>query len=486
MRALNDALDALARLDERRAQVIELRFFGGLTGEETTNLWKVSHLLTGRAISVADAVTFQPRFAHWEERHPLRDMSIEARLAVMNFLQFFVWGSWLISLGAYMIGSLGFSGSQVGSIYATMGLGSLVMPGLAGIVADRWANAERVYGICHLVGAGLLLWASAVEKFDSLYLIMLLNALVYMPTIALNNAVSYNVLTQRGLNIVQTFPPIRVWGTVGFIAAMWMVDLVGWSRTALQLYAGAGAALFLGAYAFTMPQCPPTRQHGARSVISTLGLDAVVLFRRQQMAVFFVFAMLLGAALQITNAFGGAFLDDFNGTYPGSFGVTHPNLLLSISQISETLFVLTIPFFLQRFGIKKIMLISIFAWVFRFGLFAGGNPGARLWMLVLSMIIYGMAFDFFNISGSLFVDRESDSTIRASAQGLFMIMTNGLGAFLGGMTSGWVVDHFTVNGVKEWTSIWLAFAGYALILGVIFPIVFRYRHDPEQATPGRA
>ena len=404
-------------------------------------------------------------------------MSIEVRLTVMNFLQFFVWGSWLISLGAYMISTLGFSGSQVGSIYATMGIGSLVMPGLTGIVADRWANAERVYGICHLIGGGLLLWASTVMDFDTLYLIMLLNAMVYMPTIALNNTVSYKVLSQRGLNLVQKFPPIRVWGTVGFIAAMWMVDLAGWSRTALQLYIGAGAALLLGAYAFTMPKCPPTNSNGTRSLISALGLDALVLFRHQQMVVFFVFAALLGAALQITNAFGGAFLDDFKSGYPGTFGVEHPNLLLSISQISETLFVLTIPFFLARFGIKKVMLISIFAWVFRFGLFAAGDPGPRLWMLVLSMIVYGMAFDFFNISGSLFVDRESESSIRASAQGLFMIMTNGLGAFLGGITSGWVVDHFTVNGLKDWRSIWVTFAVYALILGFVFPLVFRYRHD---------
>jgi MFS transporter, NHS family, xanthosine permease len=404
-------------------------------------------------------------------------MSIEVRLTVMNFFQFFVWGSWLISLGAYMIGTLGFSGTQVGSIYATMGLGSLVMPGLTGIVADRWLNAERVYGCCHLIGAGLLLWASTVEAFDSLYPIMLLNALVYMPTIALNNAVSYRVLTQRGLDIVQRFPRIRVWGTVGFIAAMWMVDLSGWSRTPFQLYIGAGAALFLGAYAFTMPACPPTNQTGGRGLISALGLDALALFRHQQMAVFFVFAVLLGAALQITNAFGGAFLDDFKMAYPESFGVKHPNLLLSISQMSETLFVLTIPFVLHRYGIKKVMLISIVAWVFRFGLFAAGDPGARLWMLVLSMIIYGMAFDFFNISGSLFVDRESASRIRASAQGLFMIMTNGLGAFLGGVASGWVVDHFTVNGTKDWRRIWLTFAGYALILSIVFPLVFRYRHN---------
>ena len=212
---------------------------------------------------------------------------------------------------------------------------------------------------------------------------------------------------------------------------------------------------------------------------SAIGLDALVLLRHRQMFVFFVFAMALGAALQITNAFGSAFLDDFRTTHPGTFGVEHPNLLLSISQVSETLFVLTIPFFLRRFGIKQVMLISMFAWVFRFGLFAVGDPGARLWMLVLSMIIYGMAFDFFNISGSLFVERESPSTIRASAQGLFMMVTNGLGAFLGGTVSGRVVDYFTQSGVKDWPSIWLTFAGYALLLGLVFPFLFRYRHHPQ-------
>ena len=188
--------------------------------------------------------------------------------------------------------------------------------------------------------------------------------------------------------------------------------------------------------------------------------------------IFFVFAMLLGAALQITNAFGGAFLDDFKTAFPDSFGVRHPNLLLSISQISETAFILTIPFFLRRFGIRTVMLISIVAWVLRFALFAVGDPGGGLWMLVLSMIVYGMAFDFFNISGSLYVDREADESIRASAQGLFMIMTNGIGAFIGGTASGWVVDRFTADGVKDWRSIWLTFAAYALVLAVVFPFVF--------------
>ena len=404
-------------------------------------------------------------------------MWIQGRLAVMNFLQFFVWGAWLISLGGYLIVTLGFTGGQVGSIYATMGIGALFMPGLLGIVADRWLNAERLYGILHLTGAGLLCWAATVKDFETLHVIMLMNAMCYMPTIALNNAVSYTVLEQRGLSIVEKFPPIRVWGTVGFIVAMWTVDLAGWTKSALQLYVSAGASALLGLYAFTMPKCPPVRVTGKRSILSAFGLDAFVLFRRPQLLVFFTFAVLLGAALQITNAFGSAFLADFKTLYPDSFGVRHPNLLLSISQISETLFILTIPFFLKRFGIKVVMLMSIFAWVFRFGLFALGDPGAGLWMLILSMIIYGMAFDFFNISGSLYVEREAEPPIRASAQGLYMIMINGFGAFFGSTAAGMVVDYYTVNGVKDWHSIWLAFAGYALVLGLTFPFLFRYRSD---------
>jgi NHS family xanthosine MFS transporter len=414
-------------------------------------------------------------------------MGIQLRLSVLNLLQFFVWGAWLISLGGYMIVTLGFSGSQVGNIYATMGIASLFMPGLLGILADRWANVERVYGVCHLIGAGLLLWASTVQDFNTLYIIMLLNAMVYMPTIALGNTLSYQVLEQKGHNIVTAFPPIRVWGTVGFIVAMWLVDLAGWTKSSLQLQLSAAAAAMLGLYAFTMPACPPSKAKRGASVISSFGLDALVLFKRRQMFVFFLFAMMLGAALQITNAFGGAFLDDFKTTFPDSFGVRHPNLLLSISQISETLFILTIPFFLRRFGIKKVMLLSIFAWCLRFGLFAVGDPGGGLWMLVLSMIVYGMAFDFFNISGSLFVDREAEPSIRASAQGLFMIVTNGLGALIGGTLSGRVVDFFTTDGVKDWRSIWFTFAAYALILGLVFPFVFRYQHDEQRmaAAGGR-
>lgn len=407
-------------------------------------------------------------------------MSIKNRLIIMNFLEFFIWGSWLISLGAYFLKTLNFTGLQVGSIYATMGVASLFMPALLGILADRWINAERLLGICHIVGAGLLFLASRITNYGEMYIVMLLYSMVYMPTIALNNSVSYKILEKEKINIIKYFPSIRVWGTVGFVLAMWIIDWGKWNVSALQLYVSSIASLCLGVYAFTLPLCPPSRIRRDSSIMSYLGLDALILFKNSKMLVFFIFAMLLGAALQITNTFGEAFINDFGKTYPDSFAVNHPSLLMSLSQISETLFILTIPFFLHRFGIKRVMMISIFAWVLRFAFFGLGNPGSGLILLSLSMIIYGMAFDFFNISGSLFVEKEADKSMVASAQGLFMLMTNGVGAFVGGMLSGWVVDYFTdENRVRDWPSIWFTFAGYALLLGIVFPFIFNYKHDRD-------
>lgn len=408
-------------------------------------------------------------------------MNVKTRLIIMNFLQFFVWGSWLISIGVYLGGTLHFTGGQIGAVFSTLGIASLIMPAIMGIIADKYVNAERVLGACHIIGAGTLLWASSITDPNMFFWAMLLNSMFYMPTIALNNTVSYTVLEQKKFDIVKDFPPIRVWGTIGFIAAMWIVDLFGWKSSNMQLIFSSACGLGLGLYAFTMPACLPVKSNEKKSLAQALGLDAFVLLKQRKMFIFFLFSLFLGAALQITNAFGGSFLESFTTTYPDSFGVKHPILLLSISQISETLFILTIPFFLRKFGIKQVMLMSIFAWVFRFGLFAIGNPGSGLPLLVLSMIVYGMAFDFFNISGSLFVEKETPAGIRASAQGLFMFMTNGLGAMIGGYCSGLVVDHFTVDGVSNWHNIWLSFAGYALLLGLIFPFVFKYKHDPKAA-----
>jgi NHS family xanthosine MFS transporter len=404
-------------------------------------------------------------------------MGIKYRLTLMNFLQFFIWGSWLISIGGYLGGTLHFTGLEIGSVFSTLGIASLFMPAVMGIIADKWINAEKLLGMCHLFGAVLLLWASTITNSGVFFYVMLLNSMFYMPTIALNSTVSYVVLKQKGYDVVKDFPPIRVWGTIGFIAAMWIVDLCGWKSSSMQLVFSSVSSLVLGFYAFTMPACKPETSNQKKTMLARFGLDALVLFKQKKMAVFFLFAMFLGAALQITNAFGGSFLESFNITHPGTFGVEHPIVLLSISQMSETLFILTIPFFLHRFGIKRVMLLSMFAWVLRFALFGIGNPGDGLYLLVLSMIVYGMAFDFFNISGSLFVETEAEPRIRASAQGLFMIMTNGFGAFIGGIASGWVVDYFTTGSARDWQSIWFVFAGYALVLGIFFPFVFRYKHE---------
>ena len=406
-------------------------------------------------------------------------MNIKLRLIILNFLQFFVWGSYLTSFGGYMYSTLHFEGQQIGLVFMTMGIASVFMPTLLGIVADRWMNAERVLGLTHIAGSIFLYWASTVTNPIKMFWVMLLVSMTYMPTIALNNTVSYDVLHKKDLDPQKTFPPIRVWGTIGFICAMWSVDLVHWTLSSNQLIVASVSALIMGLYSFTVPACRPAATGTKKNLVSSLGLDAFVLFKRKQMLIFFLFAMFLGAALQITNQWGVPFLDHFKFTeeFKDTFGVKYPNILISISQMSETLFILTIPFFLGRFGIKKVMLMSIVAWVLRFGLFGIGNPGGGLILLILSMIVYGMAFDFFNISGSLFVEREADKNIRASAQGLFMLMTNGIGAIMGSYVSGWVVQNYTVNNVTDWKTVWMIFAGYAFVLAILFPLVFKYKHD---------
>jgi len=407
-------------------------------------------------------------------------MNIKFRLTTLNFFEFFAWGAWLLSAGAYMYVSLKFTGLQIGAVYGTMGIASLFMPAIMGIIADKWLNAERVFGLSHIILGILLFLLTTVTDFNSFYIIIFLISMFYMPTIALNNSISYAILEKNGFDIVKVFPPIRVWGTVGFIIAAWIVDIIGWKVGKEQFMVSAVASITLGIYAFTLPACPPAKSTEKKSIIQRLGLDAFVLFKDHKMAIFFVFSLLLGAALQVTNIWGVPFLEDFAMDYKGYFAVDHSLFLMTLSQISETLFILTIPFFLKRFGIKKVMLMSMLAWVLRFGFFGIGNPAGGLVFLILSMIIYGMAFDFFNISGSLFVEKESKPTMRSSAQGLFMLMTNGLGAVFGAYASGFIIDFYTLeNGSKNWHSIWFVFALYALIMAVAFAFLFKYKHNPE-------
>ncbi|RLD89690.1 MAG: MFS transporter, partial [Bacteroidetes bacterium] len=330
-------------------------------------------------------------------------MSLKLRLIIMNFLQFFIWGSWLITIGGYWFQNKGWSGTEFGAIFSTMGISSLFMPALAGIIADRWVNAEKLLGVFHIFGAIILFTLPQVNNTTAFFWVMLINMIFYMPTISLSITVAYSALKKEGLDVVKAYPPIRVYGTIGFIVAMWTVSLLKIETSALQFYVASIASLLLGIYSFSLPKVPVSKGGGTKTLVESLGLKAFTLFKEKKMALFFVFSMLLGASLQLTNAYGDTFLHDFAKIpeYKDLLTVKFPAIIMSISQMSETLFILAIPFFLKRFGIKKVMLMSMIAWVLRFGLFSYGNPAEMLWMIILSNIVYGMAFDFFNISGSL-------------------------------------------------------------------------------------
>jgi len=412
-------------------------------------------------------------------------MNIKWRLILMNFLQFFIWGSWLITIGAYWFQNKQWSGTDFGAIFLTLGLSSLFMPALSGIIADRWINAEKLLGIFHLLGALALFALPMVDSPTLFFWVMFVNMIFYMPTISLSITVAYAALKKSNMDVVKEYPPIRVFGTIGFIVAMWTISLLRIETSAMQFYVASLASLILGIYAFTLPKCDIAKDIKSSSLFEKLGLNAFSLFKNKKMALFFVFSMLLGASLQLTNMYGDAFIHDFVNipAFKDLLAVKYPAIIMSISQMSETLFILAIPFFLKRFGIKKVMLMSMFAWVLRFALLGFGNPAEGLWMIILSGIIYGMAFDFFNISGSLYVETQVKEGMRASAQGLFMMMTNGFGAIAGSLISGIIIDKFFTDKTalipKQWESIWITFSIYALVVAVLFAIFFKHKHDPN-------
>lgn len=425
-------------------------------------------------------------------------MNAKVKLTVLNFMEFAVWGAYLTSMGTYLA-RVGMAG-QIGWFYSVQGFVSLFMPALMGIVADRWMEAQRLLSLSHLL-AGIFMLAASVYgyqagdavQFAPLFTLYTLSVAFFMPTIALSNSVAYSALDQAGLDTVKAFPPIRVFGTVGFIISMWIVDLGGMQSTPLQFGWSGLLSIVMAAYAITMPHCSVST--GSRKSLSdALGLKAFALFRNYRMALFFIFSMFLGVCLQITNGFANPFITSFQNidAFKDTFGVQHANILISLSQMSETLCILLIPFFLKRFGIKRVMLLAMLAWVLRYLFFAVGDPGSGVVWFVLSMIVYGVAFDFFNISGSLFVDKETSLDIRNSAQGLFMMMTNGLGASIGTLSAQMVIDRY-VNSLganadpmavwQGWNTCWYLFAGYALVVAVAFAIMFRYKHEPEAVKP---
>ena len=418
--------------------------------------------------------------------------NLTLRLIVMNFLEFAVWGAYLTSLGRYL-GNIGL-GSQIKWFFAMQGIVSIFMPTLMGIVADRHIQAQKVLSLCHgtaglfMIGAGLYcMSAGSAIAFAPLFILYSISVAFFMPTIALTNSVAYNALGKAGMDPVKAFPPIRVFGTIGFICSMLTTNWLKIGGTAMQdsytqLISSGILSLILCAYALTMPECETRKAEGKTDFIESFGLKAFSLFKNSQFAIFFIFSMLLGASLQITNGYANTFLGSFgeNPEFANSFAVKNSNALLAISQASETLCILLIPFFMKKFGIKKVMLIAMFAWVLRFGFFGAGSPDMPgILLFILSCIVYGVAFDFFNISGSLYVEQNVGEDIRSSAQGMFMLMTNGLGATFGTLAAGAVVDACgCFTDPAGWTKAWYIFAAYALVVALAFMVLFK---DPQKA-----
>lgn len=408
----------------------------------------------------------------------------------MNFLEFAVWGAYLTSMGTYLA-SVGF-GSIIGWFYSVQGLVSLIMPGIMGIVADRWVPAQKLLSLCHFLAGAFMVFAGVYGMQEgcsmlALFTFYALSVAFYMPTLALSNSVAFNALTLAGLDTVKAFPPIRVFGTVGFICTMIAVDFFGCQSTSMQFVVSGVIGVVLSLYSLTLPNVP-VKEHTLASdkpsLFHALGLDAFKLFRVRKMAVFLIFSMLLGVSLQITNGYANPFITSFQDIpeYASTFGAQHANTLISLSQISETCCILLIPFCLRRFGIKLVMMIAMVAWVLRFGLFGAGDPGSGVWMFILSCIVYGVAFDFFNISGALFVDKNTYTSIRSSAQGLFMIMTNGLGATIGTLSAQYIVNALVYNPdvtdvLSGWRTAWYIFAAYAFVVLILFSIFFKPQKD---------
>ena len=421
--------------------------------------------------------------------------SIKLRLIVMNIIQWAVWGAYLTSMGSYLA-SVGLA-TKIGIFYAMQGIVSIFMPTLMGIVADKFIPAQKLLGLCHgisgagMLGAGLYGMAAGADvSFGILFSLYAIGAAFYMPTIALSNSVAFNILEKNGYDTVKDFPPIRVFGTVGFICAMLFVNFMTngegmqYQHTYNQFLVSGILGVIMLAYCFTLPNCPCNATSGqGQTLAERFGLNAFSLFKDRQMAIFFIFSMLLGVALQITNGFANPFISHFQDVpeFADTWGAKNANALISISQVSETLGILLIPIAMKLFGIKRVMLIAMFAWVLRFGLFGAGDPGTGVWMLILSMIVYGVAFDFFNISGSLYVNQRTTSKIQNSAQGLFMLMTNGIGATIGTLGAQVVVNHFVYNAAEpNWSAAWYTFAIYAVAVAVLFMILFKEPKDNTQ------
>lgn len=391
---------------------------------------------------------------------------IYAQLSVMMFLEFFIWGAWFVTLGTYLA-SINFSGANVGYTYLMNNIAAIISPFFIGMIADRFFSSEKVMGILHLLGGVVIYFASGITAVAPLILGLLLYNLLYMPTVALANAISFHQMK----NPDTQFPKVRVWGTIGWIVAGLLITYIQFNfyqqveASAVPMKMTAVASIILGLYAFTLPHTPPQKTSEKVTIGDILGVKALKLLKERNFLIFVISSLLICIPLAFYYNFTNMFLNDLKMT-----GVAAKQ---SMGQMSEVIFMVLMPWFFVRLGVKKMLLIGMLAWILRYVLFASGDMGDLVWMLYLGIILHGVCYDFFFVTGQIYVDKKAGTEIRASAQGLIALVTYGLGIGIGSVISGQIVDLFTVDGVKDWSSIWWVPAIFAAVVTLFFFFTFK-------------
>ncbi len=394
---------------------------------------------------------------------------IKAKLSFMMFLQYFIWGAWFVTLGTYLLQTRQFTGAHVGWAYAAMAIGAIAAPFFVGMVADRFFATERILAILHIVGALILYWASTLTDFSTLFPALILYALCYAPTLALTNSICFDNMKDSA----RDFPQIRVLGTIGWIAAGLIVGYLKVEALSTPMQIAAAASLLLGVFDFTLPHTPPHAAGKPLSVRDILGLDALSLMKDRSFATFVAGSFLLCIPLQFYYAFTNGFLNEIGWADAAS--------KMTLGQVSEIVFMLLLPWFLVRLGAKNILLIGMGAWATRYLLFANGNTGSSVWMLYAGIMLHGICYDFFFVTGQIYVDQRAGQKVRAAAQGFITLITQGVGYLIGSYVSGHVVDaHAIPAGGHDWHAIWLFPAIGAAGILILFALLFR---SSEEAKP---
>jgi nucleoside transporter len=392
------------------------------------------------------------------------------KLSVMMLLEYFIWGSWYVTMGTYMSEFLDSTGIQIGAAYSALAIATIISPFFIGMVADRYFAAQRIMGVLHIVGAILLYLATQISDNTAFYWIILVYSLLYMPTIALSNSIAFHQMTDPG----KQFPWIRVFGTVGWIIAGATIGFMAIEKTPSTFHMAAGASLVLGLISFILPNTPPKGKTSEASASSALGTDAFVLFKDKPYLIFFIAAILVCIPLSFYYGFANLFLNEL--------GMNNAAGKMILGQASEAIFILAIPFLFNNIGVKNMLLLGMTAWILRYVCFAYGNVDTNQWMLYAGIILHGICYDFFFVTGYMYTEKKAGEKIKNAAQGLFTFATYGLGMFIGTWFSGFTTDYYTVDNVHQWKQIWFVPVYIAIAVLLYFILFFKEKKEVKQAA----